>query len=299
MANVSKVQSVRLPPDQIMQVDVTQFTVEVTPISGGAPWHVLHSYNDFVDLCSQLEDPLSAPFPSKHFTGCNGVRLQNGREALEAWLSEFVNFVQSSDNAALRASTDAFLQMPAPSAAATPITSTAQAASSPNGATACSTIQLLHGQYCLPSPPKFVAAGAKVESPPQNKPSTSVLDMADFDILGENFARSSSKDCASQCLDVFKLEAKARPQPADEAEVEDPLMELSRLCCSTPPLPPERLLAQSPYDRDCDSRFDFLDDDALSDSWQAAKAVTEQVSNTLDYSLSLSLSAIAGSKAGV
>merc|ERR1719426_383166 len=173
MANVSRVQSVRLPPDKIVQVDVTQFTVEVTAISGGAPWHVLHSYNDFVDLCSQLEDPLSAPFPSKHFTGCNGVRLQNGREALEAWLSEFVNFVQSSDNAALRASTDAFLQMPAPSAAATPITSTAQAASSPNGATAC-----------LPSPPKFVAAGAKVESLPQNKPSPSVFDMAVFDIHG-------------------------------------------------------------------------------------------------------------------
>jgi hypothetical protein len=120
MLNVPEVgvQSVRILPDQVYeQGSVTQFIVEVTPNSGGAPWRVLHRYNDFDQLRSSggqhCRDMLRANFPRKHLTGCSGERLQKRRAALDLWLAEFVQWVQTSDDAAyLRVSLCIFLQVP-------------------------------------------------------------------------------------------------------------------------------------------------------------------------------------------
>lgn len=88
--------SVHLPVESIRNGTngVTYFGVHVQARSGGAPWCISRRYNSFKELRHQLASaPGARPFlrrlprfPRKHLTGCNGMRLLNRRQKLEAWL---------------------------------------------------------------------------------------------------------------------------------------------------------------------------------------------------------------------
>lgn len=116
------VASVRLPADAIGRSgSVVFFSIDVYPENGGAPWRVQHRYNHFSDLAdrlgSQARSMLSAPFPRKHLTGCEGTKLENRRAALEAWLSMVIQWANSYDHAWWRQPLREFLQVPAAGAA--------------------------------------------------------------------------------------------------------------------------------------------------------------------------------------
>lgn len=123
-------------------------------------------------------------------------------------------------------------------------------------------------------------------------------DLADLGGLGETFMNGLLTDWTTLTPDATLLPLVSVPDAPSQQPVEsvnclasaaDQLIELSGRFPSPPPLVQQNL-AGSTRDHDCDSRLDFVDDDALSESGDIAKAVAEQASNTLDFSLTARLS---------
>jgi hypothetical protein len=91
--------NVRLPLGAIeIRGTVQFFAVDVFPSNGGAPWRVMRRYNHFRDLASML-DSRNGPvrFPRKHWSDCEGSKLERRRQGLEIWLSRTIMSAQKNN----------------------------------------------------------------------------------------------------------------------------------------------------------------------------------------------------------
>jgi len=109
--------SVRIPHEHVVKIGgVTQFTIELYPENGRAPWAVQHRYNHFRDLADQLHRQGTcrwlSPFPKKHCFSCIGTRakIESRRAGLEVWLTQVINASSGNDLAAWRIPLRIFLQ---------------------------------------------------------------------------------------------------------------------------------------------------------------------------------------------
>jgi len=77
--------------DTFIFKETTYFILVVTPEDGRKSWQLTKRYNDFCSLCKGLGYPASkfpeAPFPRKHLTACEDVKLEKRRQKLEDWLN--------------------------------------------------------------------------------------------------------------------------------------------------------------------------------------------------------------------
>lgn len=94
---------VRIPREAMIrrgpqpQGSITYFAIDVAPDGGRFAWRVMHRYSQFHALASQLGYTAmhipDAPFPRKHWTECQGARLEERRYALEVWLQRILMYV--------------------------------------------------------------------------------------------------------------------------------------------------------------------------------------------------------------